>query len=132
MAAADLDSTGPASDPLGRGPRYGMDDFLHVELEKGFGWVEERCPLKTPRLAQAGPSLVRLNAPRFFDFWGSLWGGAVSPILLAFLDWTGEVRLPGEVEKSRGAVRGSLWVPSGRGRRGASFSVLAPLNSLSS
>lgn len=78
MEAADLDTTGPALDPLGQGPRYGMGDFLHVELEKGFGWAEERCPLKTPRLAQTGPSLVRLNALRFFDFWGlSLGWGSV-------------------------------------------------------
>lgn len=46
--------------------------------------------------------------------------------------WTEKMRLLGEVEKSRGAVCGPLWVPSGRGRRGASFNVLAPLNSLSS
>lgn len=106
MEAADLDSTGPASDPLSRGPRYGMGDFLHVELEKGFGWAEERCPLKTPRLAQAGPFRVRLNAPASSTF-GALFGVGQCPRYF-WLFWTGKVRWPGEVEKSGGAVGGPL------------------------
>lgn len=78
-------------------------------------------PPKIPRLAQAEPSPGSLKALPFFDFWGFLWGGAVSARLLAFLDGDGEISGGGgESPKHLRCSRWASWVPSGRERRGAS------------
>lgn len=60
-----------------------------------MGW--NGVPLKSPRLTQAEPSPGSLNALPFFDFWCSLWGGAVFPRLLSFL--VGDDEVAGEAEK---------------------------------
>lgn len=77
-------------------------------------------PPKIPRLAQAEPSPGSLKALPFFDFWGFLWGGAVSARLLAFLDGDGEIsggggESPKHLKCSRWAFVGALW-PGKEGR----------------
>lgn len=64
---------------------------------EGVGVGGKGVPSKTPRLTQAEPSPGSLNVLPFFDFWCSLWGGAVSPRLLAFL--VGDDEVAREVEK---------------------------------
>lgn len=104
--------------------------FSTWNWRRGSGGWKRGAPLRHRVWPKLDHLLYVSMLPRFFDFWGSLWGGAVSPILLAFVDREGEVTGGGgeKLRCSRCVFVGTLWAGVG----GSRHSVLAPLNSLSS